>query len=56
MTPITPATPIGEVLPPETIAALARIMEARKTGTVKFDLHLGMVKGGRYQAPEVALR
>ena len=49
-------TPIGEVLPPETISHLAKLMAERKTGTVKLDLHLGTLKGGRYQPPEVAMR
>ena len=48
-------TPIGEVLPAEVIADLARIMESRKTGTVRIDMHLGMLKGARYQPQEVHL-
>lgn len=52
---ITDQTPLGEVLPRETIEALAALLSAGKTGTVMADVKDGVVRAVRWQAPIVAL-
>lgn len=52
---ITDQTPLGEVLPTETIAALAALLAAGKTGTIMGDVKDGVIRAVRWQAPIVAL-